>query len=202
MRHLKVFGTSVMVHVPKVKRRKFDPKAVKGVFVGYCEDTKGFRVYLPESHKFEISRDVEAVNEDGQVSRTESPQEVRPVQFMELLTEETIVPVECPDVNANNSDDEEEGAAINNTLETSGDDFEDACSDHALPPQQLRPVEESQQGLRRSGRERICPGKYDDFVTYGTFSGEVIPPQPSAPSMLVEDVPQSYDLIVIAGSRR
>lgn len=176
--------------------------------VGYCEDTKGFRVYLPESHKFEISRDAEAVNEDGQVPRTESLQEVRPVQFMELLTEETIVPVECPDVNANNSDDEEEGAAINNTLETSGDDFEDACSDHALPPQQLRPVEESQQGLRRSGRERICPGKYDDFVTYGTFSGEIIPP----PSHLLHrclwrtfhraTTWSCGDLIVIAGSRR
>lgn len=51
LRHLKVFGTSVMVYVPKVKRRKFHPKAIKGVFLAYCKDTKGFWVYVPESHK-------------------------------------------------------------------------------------------------------------------------------------------------------
>ena len=34
--HLKVFGCDVYFHVPKQKRRKLDPKAKRGVFVGYA----------------------------------------------------------------------------------------------------------------------------------------------------------------------
>jgi IS30 family transposase len=39
-----VFGTSCYVHVPKDKRKKWDPKGKRGIFVGYSEDIEGFRV--------------------------------------------------------------------------------------------------------------------------------------------------------------
>ena len=39
---LKVFGTECMVWIPKQKRKKFDARAWKGIFVGY-EDC-GYRV--------------------------------------------------------------------------------------------------------------------------------------------------------------
>lgn len=55
---LKVFGSSVMVHVPKQKRRKWDAKAEKMIFVGYDSDTKGFRCINAETRKLTISRDV------------------------------------------------------------------------------------------------------------------------------------------------
>ena len=46
------------MHIPDEKRRKLDPKAVKGVFVGYPEGRKGYKIYIPESKKFAASRDV------------------------------------------------------------------------------------------------------------------------------------------------
>jgi hypothetical protein len=37
-----VFGSEVSVHIPKVKRKKWDSKAVTGIFVGCGETTKGY----------------------------------------------------------------------------------------------------------------------------------------------------------------
>jgi hypothetical protein len=56
--HLKIFGCPVFVHIPKEKRTKLDPSQKKGIFVGYCEVSKAFRVYIPAHHHIEISRDV------------------------------------------------------------------------------------------------------------------------------------------------
>ena len=56
--HLRVFGCNVYAHVPSEKRKKLDEKAVKGVFVGYLEGSKGYKIYVPETRKFIRSRDV------------------------------------------------------------------------------------------------------------------------------------------------
>ena len=54
---LRVFGNEVSVHIPKVKKKKWDSKTV--IFVGYGETTKGYRVNLPDIQSVEIKRDVE-----------------------------------------------------------------------------------------------------------------------------------------------
>ena len=56
--HLKIFGFPVYVHIPKEKRTKLDPSRKKGIFVGYCEVSKAFRIYISRFHHIEISRDV------------------------------------------------------------------------------------------------------------------------------------------------
>lgn len=56
--HLTVFGSEVFVHVPKEKRKKWNKKAKKGVLTGYCDDTKGYRVFIPEENKIEVARDI------------------------------------------------------------------------------------------------------------------------------------------------
>lgn len=53
--HFRIFGTDVYVHIPKEKRKKWNPKSKKGIFVGYCDDTKGYRIWLPE---IMVARDV------------------------------------------------------------------------------------------------------------------------------------------------
>lgn len=56
--HFRVFGSKVFVHIPKEKRRKWDKKSEEGVFVGYSENTKGFRVWIPSRNEIIIRRDV------------------------------------------------------------------------------------------------------------------------------------------------
>ncbi|CAH1378632.1 unnamed protein product, partial [Tenebrio molitor] len=56
--HLRIFGSPVMVHIPKEKRRKWDKKAGKVYLVGYSDNIKGYRLYDPESRKIIVARDV------------------------------------------------------------------------------------------------------------------------------------------------
>jgi hypothetical protein len=56
--HLKIFGFRGFVHIPKERRTKMDPSGKKGIFVGYCEVSKAFRIYIPGYHHIEINRDV------------------------------------------------------------------------------------------------------------------------------------------------
>lgn len=55
---LRIFGSTIMVHIPKEKRRKLDFKSMKLIFVGYDNDSKGFRCIDKSTRKFFISRDV------------------------------------------------------------------------------------------------------------------------------------------------
>jgi hypothetical protein len=45
--HLRIFGCSVYIHVPKEKRTKMEPSGKKGVFVGYSENSKAYMIYVP-----------------------------------------------------------------------------------------------------------------------------------------------------------
>jgi hypothetical protein len=56
--HLKIFGCPIFIHIPKEKRNKLEPSGKKGIFVGYCEVSKAFRIYIPGHHHIEINRDV------------------------------------------------------------------------------------------------------------------------------------------------
>ncbi|KAG8172649.1 hypothetical protein JTE90_009811, partial [Oedothorax gibbosus] len=56
--HLRIFGTDCFVHVPKQRRKKWDKKSTEGLFVGYCGDKDGYRVWIPSQNKVILSRDV------------------------------------------------------------------------------------------------------------------------------------------------
>lgn len=56
--NLRVFGCSAMVHIPKQKRAKFEPKSFKCVFVGYAENKKGYRLFNPTNNEVFTARDV------------------------------------------------------------------------------------------------------------------------------------------------
>jgi hypothetical protein len=56
--HLKIFGCLVFIHILKEKRNKLEPSGKNEIFVGYCEVSKAFRIYIPSHRHIEISRDV------------------------------------------------------------------------------------------------------------------------------------------------
>ena len=57
--HLRVFGSIAYAHVPKQERSKLDDRSEKFIFIGYDENSKGYRLFNPDSGKFVTSRDVE-----------------------------------------------------------------------------------------------------------------------------------------------
>ena len=60
---LRIFGCPVYIHVPKEKR-----SGRKGIFIGYSESSKAYRVYIPGFRQIATSRDA-TFNEDISFSR-------------------------------------------------------------------------------------------------------------------------------------
>lgn len=56
--HLRIFGCPVYVHIPNEKRTKLEPSGKKGILIGYSENSKGYRVYIPGQRTIEINKDV------------------------------------------------------------------------------------------------------------------------------------------------
>jgi hypothetical protein len=83
--HLKIFGCPVFIHIPKEKRNKLEPSGKKGIFVGYCEVSKAFRIYIPGHRHIEISRNV-TFDEDTALKKS------RRCQLEEVYEEEPVIP--------------------------------------------------------------------------------------------------------------
>ena len=56
--HLRIFGCPIYIHIPEDKRKKLEPSGKKGIFVGYNESSKTYKIYIPEQHKVQVSREV------------------------------------------------------------------------------------------------------------------------------------------------
>ena len=56
---LKVFRCVCFIHIPKHRRDKLDPRAVKGIFMGYSSNQKGYKCYVPQKgEKYYVTMDV------------------------------------------------------------------------------------------------------------------------------------------------
>lgn len=82
--HLKVFGSKVFTHIPQEKRRKWDRKAEEGVFVGYCENTKGFRIWQPEVNKIIVSRDIIFKEDEDVTTDVNGSTDIQPCVVFDL----------------------------------------------------------------------------------------------------------------------
>lgn len=60
--NLKVFGSEVYVMYRSPGKGKLEPKSREGIFVGYSNESKAYKIWIPKERKFEISRDVKFVN--------------------------------------------------------------------------------------------------------------------------------------------
>lgn len=49
--HLKVFGSIAYYHILANSQQKLDERAQKGIFVGYCIDSKAYKIYNPLTRK-------------------------------------------------------------------------------------------------------------------------------------------------------
>ena len=62
---MRVFGCVEYAHIPDQLRKKVDRQGEKCVFLGYCEESKGYILYNPSTKKFFISRDVQFIEEEA-----------------------------------------------------------------------------------------------------------------------------------------
>ena len=74
--HFRIFGSDCYVHVPDASRTKWDAKSQKCIFLGYSEESKGYRLYNPTTKKVIISRDVVFEEHPHQEEEDEGPTSV------------------------------------------------------------------------------------------------------------------------------
>jgi hypothetical protein len=78
-------AAQLFIHIPKEKRNKLEPLGKKGIFVGYCEVSKAFRIYIPSHRHIDISSDV-TFDEDATLNKS------RRCHLEEVPEEEHIIP--------------------------------------------------------------------------------------------------------------
>jgi hypothetical protein len=54
--NLSIFGCPLYIHVLKEKRTKMEPSGKKGVFVGYSDNSKSYRIYVLGQRKIELRK--------------------------------------------------------------------------------------------------------------------------------------------------
>lgn len=140
LKNLKIpFGAEVWFHIPKEKRKKLDVKSEKGIFVGYGETTKGFRIFNPKKNAVTLERDVISIPNET----TASPKENETIYVENLCSDSTI-------------QESAQGGVDPVIQETSSDVDRDVnkTSDDQNFKIKLRPRDQLQR-----------PSKYDDFET-------------------------------------
>ena len=73
--HLRIFDYLVYIYIPKEKRTKLDPSGRKGIFVGYSESSKAYRIYFPGFKKTDINRDVTFDEDSSYIKSRKRPVE-------------------------------------------------------------------------------------------------------------------------------
>lgn len=63
MGHLRIFGSQAFLRVPDQQRKKLHSKAKQMILVGYCEDSKAYRLINPEEYSGKVhkGRDVDFI---------------------------------------------------------------------------------------------------------------------------------------------
>lgn len=87
VRHLHIFGCDAYAHVPNQLRRKLDEKAQKLTFIGYCEESKAFRLLDKRTGQLKVSRDVVFLDTDRKVQPA-SKKKTEEIIFTPVITEE------------------------------------------------------------------------------------------------------------------
>ncbi|UYV76897.1 hypothetical protein LAZ67_14002326 [Cordylochernes scorpioides] len=81
LKHIKRFGCKAFAYIPKIKRNKLDSKVIEGIFLGYDDRSKGYRI-LHDTDNITISRSVKFIEKENGFhlasTKTTSPQVLSP----------------------------------------------------------------------------------------------------------------------------
>ena len=88
LRHLRIFGCKALVRIPAAFRKKLDSKSKECIFVGYSDNTKGYRLVDPVTKKLQIAKDVAFFETQFMSSDNASP-----FDLTDELQERTTIPV-------------------------------------------------------------------------------------------------------------
>jgi len=140
-----------MAHIPKERRRKWDPKSEEYIFVGYADETKGYRLLDKKTKKVVIRRDVTFIEnelKDIKVQHDISKKFVPLTDTSDKQNEENF------SEDSSESDEERDTSHYSSVADEQSDESDN---------------EEQTTQLRRSKRIPV-PKSYKDYYLYSTQS--------------------------------
>lgn len=120
--HIRIFGCDAIVLLKKPGRSKLVPKGKMLSFVGYAENTKGYRLYDKHLRSIVISRDVTFFEENFSGARCE-------INNKTEHTNHTFISFPDDDVDDTNDDDGGNAAGVGDVEVVAGDVYEDALDE-------------------------------------------------------------------------
>ncbi|UYV73744.1 hypothetical protein LAZ67_11000678, partial [Cordylochernes scorpioides] len=161
VKHLKVFGCLAFYKVNANQRHKLQPKAAKGIFIGYSRERKAYRIYDANQCRLHETRDVKfdeskkGIEEShGCIEPLTDNLDYLPLDFQ--ITDSPEMTFAPQHFEGDNSDYPNEENLIINQGEETGSLPEET------PPDNRRPV-----------RERKMPIKYNDHIVYQAHEEEI-----------------------------
>jgi len=122
--HLRIFGSQAFLHIPDQQRKKLDSKTRQMILVGYCEDSKAYRLMNPEEYSGKVykGRDVDFIeitdkshqNIENTTDNVQKDIEINPLYKQKDETQEDETP-----------ESEEEESQGENTLHEESFEWED-----------------------------------------------------------------------------
>lgn len=149
--HIRIFGSTVMTHIPKEKRRKWDKKSEKLTLVGFSETTKGYRLYNTKTAQISTSRDVHIYEKERNSDNIDF--------YVDESSNDNVISEtqELYSINENSSSEQSSDELVFS---------EEELSDKTYVPEDLESVSIPEK-VRRSERQRKTKN-FDDYVTYFT----------------------------------
>lgn len=164
---LKNFGSPAMVHVPKEKRHKWDPKSRKLIFVGYADNKKGYRCIDPTTKEVVVSRDI-VFHEDTNIQQQAA--QIRIDSGDQPPKEE-----ECPNVISKPNTYDSDSVLVKQDQDVT-DDTQDAMDDPDNVPAKDSTI--TRDTLRKSSRQ-VRVRQFEDFITYSAVVSPTLEEDPS-----------------------
>ena len=159
-----------------------DPSGKKGIFVGYSETSKAYRIYVPGQRQIEVSRDV-TFDEDAAFLRSRE-------SHLDVVTEEPEAPkdVEDPDIAPPRSDVQRE--ELSDPVPDEEDPVEPVLPLERpvlAPPVKRRPAW-LRDTLQEAEKHTAPPGTFRESRRPPKFSGYV-----AQMSHIIDAEPSSYE---------
>ncbi|XP_051163516.1 uncharacterized protein LOC127282958 [Leptopilina boulardi] len=106
LKNLHIFGCDAYAQIPKELRRKLDDKAEKLTFIGYSEESKGFRLLDKKTDRIKVSRDVIFLDKNQQVKNSNEAELIISEEKFSETTEEDKIDNNISETESSSSDDQ------------------------------------------------------------------------------------------------
>lgn len=132
MSHFQEFGCKVQILTQKLNRGKFESRSREGLFIGYSETSKGYRVWLADEKRVEIATNVKFIginrNPDVEAETNVNPTKLVPME------EPKYIDVELRSEDATTHETGEDPISISDGEDTEVDsnDYEDVMEQTPL----------------------------------------------------------------------